>query len=287
MPNSSERRDNIDRAVVEGFGDEWSRFDQSALSDSEHRQLFQSYFAIFPWEALSANATGMDIGCGSGRWAKLIAPRVGTLHCVDASSEALAVARRSLAAFNNVHFHHGTVGSLPFGEDSLDFGYSLGVLHHVPDTQQGMSECVRALKPGAPFLVYLYYAFDNRPAWFRGLWQVTDILRRGVSGLPYGLRYLVSQVIAATIYWPLARTAGLIRKLGPRVDAFPLSAYADKSFYTMRTDALDRFGTRLEQRFTRDEIARMMELAGLDDVRFHDDIPFWCAVGRKRLGGRT
>ena len=50
----------------------------------------------------------------------------------------------------------------------------------------------------------------------------------------------------------------------------------------MRTDALDRFGTRLEKRFTRKEIAQMMELAGLERIAFSDS-PCWCAMGyRKR-----
>jgi len=50
----------------------------------------------------------------------------------------------------------------------------------------------------------------------------------------------------------------------------------------MRTDALDRFGTRLEQRFTRAEITRMMRDAGLENIRFSDGFPYWCAVGFKK-----
>ena len=49
----------------------------------------------------------------------------------------------------------------------------------------------------------------------------------------------------------------------------------------MRTDALDRFGTRLEHRFTRKEIEAMMKAAGLEDVRFREDEPYWVACGRK------
>jgi hypothetical protein len=49
----------------------------------------------------------------------------------------------------------------------MDFGYSLGVLHHVADTEGALRAAVRTLKPGAPLLVYLYYAFDNRPRWSR------------------------------------------------------------------------------------------------------------------------
>ena len=51
----------------------------------------------------------------------------------------------------------------------MDFGYALGVLHHVPNTQEGLNSCIKLLKPGAPFLVYLYYSFDNRPNWYRNL----------------------------------------------------------------------------------------------------------------------
>ncbi len=41
--------ENIDKQVVEGFGDEWSRFDQSALSGEELERMFDIYFNIFPW----------------------------------------------------------------------------------------------------------------------------------------------------------------------------------------------------------------------------------------------
>jgi NDP-sugar pyrophosphorylase family protein len=68
-------------------------------------------------------------------------------------------------------------------------------------------------------------------------------------------------------------------RLGINVSNFPLSSYRNGSFYTMRTDALDRFGTRLEQRFSRAEITAMMEAAGLRRVQFSDAEPFWCAVG--------
>jgi SAM-dependent methyltransferase len=275
-------RPNVDAATVHGFGDEWSRFDQTALTAEEHAELFEQYFGIFPWDALPPGAAGMDVGCGSGRWARGVAPRVGHLHLVDASPEALAVARQALASCQTCEFHLASAGRLPFGDASLDFGYSLGVLHHVPDTAAALRECARCLRPGAPFLVYLYYAFDNRPAWFRAVWRSSDLLRRAVSRLPMPLRYAVSQVIAGAVYWPLATASRTGTRAGLDTTNWPLHYYADRSFYTMRTDALDRFGTRLEQRFTRAQIAALLQEAGFDDVRFSDGVPYWCAVARKR-----
>jgi hypothetical protein len=142
---------------------------------------------------------------------------------------------------------------------------------------------VGKLKPGAPFLLYLYYRFDNRPIWYRLIWQLSDILRRFISRLPHGARYAISQAIAVLVYWPLARAARGLEKIGVSPEALPLSAYRHSSFYTMRTDALDRFGTRLEKRFTRSEILLMMERAGLTHISFREAEPYWCASGiRKR-----
>lgn len=272
---------NYDKATVSGFGDEWNRFDQSQLSEQERNELFDRYFRIFPWNTLPTDATGFDLGCGSGRWAMLVAPKIGKLHCIDPSS-ALDVAKKNLAHLSNCEFHSASVDTIPLESASMDFGYSLGVLHHVPDTAAGIAACVNKLKPGAPFLIYLYYAFDNKPFWFRIVWRLSDLLRKVVSNLPHGLRYLASQLIAGVIYLPIARTAAILERIGINIANWPLSSYRNSSFYTMRTDALDRFGTRLEQRFSRQQIQTMMEHAGLENIQFSNDVPYWCAVGFKK-----
>lgn len=272
---------NIDAATVKGFGEEWDAFDQSRLDPAEHRRLFDAYFSLFPFDQLPPDAEGFDLGCGSGRWAALMESRVGKLHCIDPSEKALAVARRRLADSRTATFYLAGAGDIPLADGSQDFGYSLGVLHHIPDTQRAMWDCVRKLKPGAPFLVYLYYRFDNRPWWFRQLWRISEGGRAAISRLPFGLRKATTNVIATLVYWPLARSAKLLERAGARVGAFPLSVYRDCSYYTMRTDALDRFGTRLEQRFTRPEIEHMMTSAGLVDIRFRDGEPYWVACGRR------
>jgi ubiquinone/menaquinone biosynthesis C-methylase UbiE len=273
---------NVDKATVLSFGDEWSRFDQSNLEEKEQLRLFEAYFRIFPWEALPPNAEGFDMGCGSGRWAKLVLPKVGLLHCIDASQDALAVAQRNIGSHPNVRFHHATTESSPLAAVSQDFGYSLGVLHHIPDTQAAMTACVRLLKQGAPFLVYLYYRFDNRPAWFRAIWRCSEILRRFVSSLPAWAKRAVTDLIAITVYWPLARASLLGERMGINMKNVPLYGYRNLSLYTMRTDSRDRFGTPLEARFTQEEIRDMMERAGLANVIISSDAPYWCAVGTKR-----
>ncbi len=273
---------NLDRATVTSFGDEWQHFDQRQLGDAELEHHFERYFGIFPWSALPDSPRGFDMGCGSGRWARLVAARVGHLTCIDASDKALAVARRTLADRPNATFVHASVDAVPLPPASQDFGYSLGVLHHIPDTAAALHSCTALLKPGAPFLVYLYYRFDNRPLWFKLVWRASELVRRTVSAMPGRAKPLVTDSIAALVYWPLARLAGLIERLGLDPSSLPLAYYRNASFYTMRTYSRDRFGTPLEQRFTRPEIETMMTAAGLGDVRFSDAEPYWVAVGIKR-----
>jgi len=270
---------NIDDVTVRSFGKEWSAYDQSCLSDEEATRRFDEYFDIFPWNRLPQDATGADVGCGSGRWAAQVAPQVGLLHCIDASRAALEVAQRNLAAQSNCRFHEASVDAIPLPPRSLDFCYSVGVLHHVPDTLAGIAACVRLLKPGAPLLLYLYYDLENRPWWFRKIWKCTDLLRRGIARLPFWPKRALTEAIAATVYWPLARLAALIEYLGGNPANLPLSDHRHDSFYTMRTDAFDRFGTRLEQRFSRAQIEAMMRRTGLDEIRFSERPPYWCAVG--------
>jgi len=272
---------NTDPLTVASFGDEWARYDQNALDEAEHAFIFAQYFGIFPWQTLPDGARGFDMGCGSGRWALLVAPRVGLLTCIDPAQAALEVAQRKLAHLVNVEFVNAGVDEEALPANSQDFGYSLGVLHHIPDTGAALRDCVRMLKPGAPFLLYLYYRFDNRPSWYGLIWRMTDGVRRQISRLPPPAKSFITDLIAAVVYFPLARAALAGERLGLKVDGWLLSNYRKTSFYTMRTDARDRFGTPLEQRFTKSEIDTMMRSAGLDDIRFSDDFPFWCAVGRK------
>lgn len=275
-----EKMKNFDKKTVDSFGDEWSRFDQSGMSNEEAQKRFNEYFAVFPWSELKPEAEGFDMGCGSGRWARLVAPKVAKLHCIDPSI-AIEIARANLSEYGNVTFHRASVDSQCLTPSSQDFGYSLGVLHHVPDTAAAIRSCVDLLKPGAPLLLYLYYAFDNRPLWFRYIWRLSDFGRRLIYRLPEWLKRPVTDVIALGVYLPLTMASRFMERFGLAVDNIPLSYYRKYSFYTMRTDARDRFGTPIERRFTRHSIEEMMKEAGLINVCFSDVAPYWCVVGYK------
>ena len=99
---------------------------------------------------------------------------------------------------------------------------------------------------------------------------------------PDEFNFLICDIIATFVYYPFARSILFIKKIGFDLKNFPLYAYRSRSFYVMRTDARDRFGTPLEKRFTKKQIFKMMQQSGLEKIKFKNSIPFWTAIGYKK-----
>lgn len=268
---------NSDQKTIDSFGREWRAFDQENLDHSEGVTLFQRYFALLN---VGPGDEGFDVGCGSGRWARLLAPKVKILHCID-PSDAIEVAKRNLKHLPNVTFSRTTTDNILLEDASQDFGCAIGVLHHIPETEAAMADCVRKLKPGGQFLVYLYYRFDNKPKWFVFVWRLSELVRAILSRAPFWFQRIATFFVAALIYYPVARLSRILDFLRVDVSQIPLSPYRDLSFFTMRTDAFDRLCTPLEQRFSQSEIFSMMKRCKLTRIQFNEGPPFWVAHGIK------
>jgi ubiquinone/menaquinone biosynthesis C-methylase UbiE len=279
---SFKKNDNFHIETIKGFGDEWDYFKQDKFTDPEFSKIFSNYFSIFPFNLINKNSIGADIGCGSGRWSFFIAPMVKKLYCIDPSSKALDISKSNLQKNKNCIFLNENTSSLSIDDNSLDFAYSLGVLHHIPNTLEALINCTNKLKNGSPFLIYLYYNFENRSFLFKFIWKITDFLRTIISLFPFKIKRIITDLIAIVIYYPLARFVKLASLLKIDLSSIPLSFYKNKSFYTMRTDSLDRFGTQIEQRFSKNEIYNMMKKSNLINISFHNKEPFWIAVGYKK-----
>jgi ubiquinone/menaquinone biosynthesis C-methylase UbiE len=273
---------NLEHKVILDFGHEWNYLNQSTINNKKLNNAFNQYFKIFPKSYLNKNLEGFDMGCGSGRWAKIIAPKVRRLNCLDPSIEALNVAKKNLKKYKNVFFYNKGVNANALKKNSQDFGYCLGVLHHILNTSGGIKSCYKILKKNSPFLIYLYYKFDNKPLWFKLIWVFSDLLRKFISCLPFSIKKNITFFIALLIYYPLSRISKILFEFGFNVRNFPLSDYKDKSFYFMITDSLDRFGTKLEKRFTKIEIKQMLIKAGFQDIKFNNQAPYWVAIAWKK-----
>ena len=273
---------NIDQKTVDSFGDEWQAF--HGFDEKEIQKLGDEYFDIVTTDMLNNSTSVLEVGCGSGRFLKYLSDKAGFLVGAD-PSQAVFAADELLGKQDNVMLVKAAANDLPFENEAFDFVYSLGVLHHIPDTQKAMQACVDKIKRGGYFFTYLYYNLDNRGFLFRSIFNASTVLRKGVSRLPGKPKRFICDLLAMGLYMPFVGFSRFLRAVGVKETIrrkIPLFGYENKSFYIIRNDALDRFGTPLEQRFTKTQIQAMMESCGLEQIVFSNHIPYWHAVGKKK-----
>lgn len=274
-------KENLDHVTVESFGEEWKSF--HGFSNKDLKWLGDKYFDIVTAEMLNNTKKVIDIGCGSGRIIKYLKGRYGHITGID-PSKAIFVANELIGNEDRVELIQSSTDNIPFPDNYFDFGYSLGVLHHIPDTAKALNDSIKKIKPGGYFLLYLYYSLDNKPFYFRIFFFLSNLIRRGVSKMPLKMKKVFCDILAVTMYLPFVGLCRVLKwlKVPERIRKnIPLQSYESQSFYLIRNDSLDRFGTPLEQRFSRKQMQKMMENAGLADIVFSEDIPYWHAVGRK------
>lgn len=271
---------NIDEKVVNDFGEEWLKFNEFTVKDI--KKTGDEYFDLIDDKIVNQQSYAIDIGCGTGRWSKYLSGRAGFIEAVD-PSDAIFAAVKTLNGVENVRLTRASVETLPFKNETFDFAMSVGVLHHIPDTVKALTDCVKKLKTGGYFYVYLYYNMDNRGSLFKALFHVSDASRKAIAVLPTSIKKFVCDVLAVCVYMPIILIVKFLLFMGLTKLALklPLSAYHNKSFFIIRNDSLDRFGTRLEQRFSAKQVKEMMENAGLSDIVISPKTPYYHAIGKK------
>lgn len=277
---------NLDQKVIDGFGHEWSSFD---YTETQSSGALDSQFAAYcsPLDLSKFNpstSVAADFGAGSGRWSSRLLGTFLKVYALEPSDGANKVLQKKFEDEPRIVVLKETVGANSIAENSLDLGMSLGVLHHIPDTALAIKDVSKKIKPGGYFLCYLYYKVDEKPFYYRSIFNAVNFSRKVISRFPKGLKHLVSRIIAFTVYWPLARFSKLLGFLGVNTSNIPLHHYANMPFVMLANDALDRFGTSLEQRFNKTEIIEMLRNANfeLTTLVFSKKEPYWTFAVQKK-----
>ncbi|MEO5967903.1 MAG: hypothetical protein ABIP68_09345, partial [Ferruginibacter sp.] len=142
---------------------------------------------------------------------------------------------------------------------------------------------VKKVKKGGYFYCYLYHNLESRGIVFKTIFNLSELIRKVVCKLPAKLKRAVCDILAIVIYMPLILLLRLFWALGFKKLAMkiPLSGYKDKSFFVIRNDSLDKFGTKLEQRFSKQQVIDMMVNSGLSEIVVSPISPYYHAVGKK------
>jgi SAM-dependent methyltransferase len=178
---------------------------------------------------------------------------------------SIDIARRNLPS--EVLTVQADAEQLPFAPDTFDFLLSIGVLHHLPNTQQALASLVPFVAPRGHLHVYLYWVPELR--WHRSLLRAVGALRRLTVKLPHRLLHGLCYPISAALWLCVVAPYRSFRSR-PRTawlaDLLPLKGYADYPFTVLVNDQFDRFSAPIERRFTRTQVQLMLERAGLQHV---------------------
>ena len=157
----------------EGTREFYEAIDERFFTSSSFYQGKRLFERLIPFDRLKGKQV-LEIGCGIGSHARLLAESGGHLTCVDLTSRAVENTRKRLQLWGlHADVRQMDAEQLDFPDGHFDFVWSWGVIHHSPNTERIIRNVRRVLKPTGEFRVMVYH-------------------RRSVSGLYCLVRGLLS-----------------------------------------------------------------------------------------------
>lgn len=115
---------------------------------------------------LKPGAAILDVACGPGTLALMVAREAGSIHGIDFSAPMLDIFKQHVerSGHRNITIQHGDAQTLPYADATFDAAFSMFGLMFFPDRRKGFAEIYRTLKPGGSIAVTSWAPIDRSPA---------------------------------------------------------------------------------------------------------------------------
>jgi SAM-dependent methyltransferase len=239
---------------VGNFGFEWNRHRRTQLDgpgSDESERTFRRKTGFTPADL--AGKLVLDAGCGMGRFADVASRWGATVAGVDLSS-AVDAAHANLGDRERVHVAQADIFRLPFADATFDAVFSIGVLHHTPDTRAAFERLARLVKPGGRISIWLYASYAN------GQWMVSNLLRRWTWRLPPRVLHALAHVAVPKYHVDRLPGIGRASRL-----LLPVSRHPRPEWRVL--DTFDWYSPRYQWKHTYEEVFPWFEAQGLTDIR--------------------
>jgi SAM-dependent methyltransferase len=257
--------------TIKDFGRQWLRY-----SDNEgyygSLELFSDMLFPFLKPENLKNCKVAEIGSGAGRIVNMLL-EAGASHVIAVEpSDAFAVLVRNIQNPERVTCLKMTGDQLP-AYGNLDYIFSIGVLHHIPDPKPVVEAAFKALRPGGHFFVWLYGKEGNEP--YLALIKPLRVLTRK-------LPHLAIESLVWLIYFPLNLYILLSHRFTLPLKEYILSIFEKMSPEKQRLIIYDQLNPAYAKYYTRQEAINLLEDGGFVNVRAHHRHGYsWTVIGTK------
>jgi len=246
----------------ESFGYQWTTFSEMVC---DFRENFWNY--LYPATSDSFKGRlGLDVGCGFGRHIYHAASCGAEMVGVDIS-RAIDATYQNTKQFPNVHLVQADIYALPFAAGTFDFVYSIGVLHHLPDPENGVRAIASLLRPSGALYLWLYSS-TRRISNF-----LLEVVRLLTTRLPHpvvnGLSFLGALVdrYAFILPYQVLRRVPLMGGMFGRMTPPRIRMYSHYPFQVLHADWFDRLAAPIRYYYSEPEVRGLLQRAGLVEIQ--------------------
>jgi SAM-dependent methyltransferase len=251
----------IQERTRRSFGYQWTTFKDMV---ERFREDFLVYTGMPP--EFFRSKVGLDAGCGFGRHLSSAASMGAEMIGMD-FSDAVTQALCNVRGLGSADVIQGDIFRPPFRMQAFDFIYSIGVLHHLPDPEQGFRALLPLLRPGGAVLVWVY---SKSRRWTNAL---LEAVRLRTSRLPFGMLKALA-FLGAAIDWtcfigPYKAAAGCrpLRLPAEHLMFSRIKLYARYPFQVSHADWFDRLSAPVRFYYDEADLRGWAERARLRQVR--------------------
>lgn len=231
------------------FGFEWNLHNRTQLDTASRHESEETFIEKtgFHREDFEGKLI-LDVGCGMGRFSDVASRWGATVVGIDLTS-AVDAAHANIGGRDNVHLAQADVFKLPFRDGTFDFIFSIGVLHHTPDTRAAFDQLPRLLKPGGRIAIWVYTTM-------RASYLASDLYRHVTTHLPKRVLYALCHVAIPWYYVNKVPGVGALTRR-----ALPTSAHPDPEWRVL--DTFDWYSPTYQWKHSQSELRSWFESQGL------------------------
>ncbi|HJQ68936.1 MAG TPA: class I SAM-dependent methyltransferase [Blastocatellia bacterium] len=135
----------------------FDRLDEEFYSWNRPLHKDEPFDRLFPYAEYPSGSRVLEVGCGLGTMAMNWARHGASVTAVDLNPTSIVMTRRRFSLFGlDGDIRLGDARSLSFEDETFDYAYSWGVLHHSPNLERSVAELMRVVRPGGGYGIMLY-----------------------------------------------------------------------------------------------------------------------------------